>query len=126
MPTSSTAANNMLTHTIIGAAMEVHRTLGPGFLEAIYRKALLHELSLRGLSAQTEIEIHIPYKNFSAGKHRLDLVVEQHVVGELKAVSALADIHTAQALSYLKATGLKVALVMNFGGSTLVWKRLIL
>jgi GxxExxY protein len=96
MPAFSTAANNTMTHTIIGAAMEVHRTLGPGFLEAIYRKALLHELSLRGLSAQTEVEIHIPYKNLSAGKHRLDLVVEQQVVVELKAVSALADLHTAK------------------------------
>jgi len=115
-----------LTHNIIGAAFEVHGKLGPGFLEMIYRRALLHELSLRGLSGQTEVEIHVPYKHISAGKHRLDLIVEQQVVVELKAIATLSDIHTAQALSYLKATGLKVAIVVNFGGPTLVWKRLIL
>jgi len=96
-----------LTQKIIGAALDVYHTLGPGFMEVIYRNALLHELSLRGLSAQTEVEIHIPYKGILSGKHRLDLIIDQRVVVELKAVSALADIHTAQALSYLKAAGLR-------------------
>jgi GxxExxY protein len=91
----------------------------------VYRKALLRELSLRGLATQTEVEIQIVYKEFSAGKHRIDIVVGDTVILELKAVSALEDIHTAQALSYLKATGLRLALILNFGGPALVWKRVI-
>jgi GxxExxY protein len=114
-----------LTHKVIGAALEVYHTLGPGFIEVIYRNALLHELGLRSVSAQTEVEIHIPYKAMSVGKHRLDLVIENQVIVELKAVAALSEVHTAQALSYLKATGLEVALLMNFGSPTLIWKRLI-
>jgi GxxExxY protein len=114
-----------LTKETIGAALEVYHTLGPGFLEVIYRNALVHELDLRGLAVQTEVEIHIPYKTIAAGKHRLNLVIENAVVVELKATASLADVHMAQALSYLKATGLEVALLMNFGSSTLIWKRLI-
>ena len=114
-----------LTYQIIGAAIEVHNLLGPGFLESIYKHALLHELSLRGLRAKTELEIHIGYKNQSIGKHRLDIIVEDTVVVELKAANTIAEIHVAQALSYLKATDLELALILNFGKPSLVWKRLI-
>ena len=105
--------------------MEVHNVLGPGFLESIYKNALLCELSLRGLSTQTEVEARICYKNSAIGRHRLDIVVENAVIVELKAVTSLNDLHTAQALSYLTATNLELALILNFGVSSLVWKRLI-
>jgi GxxExxY protein len=94
--------------------MEVHRALGPGFIESIYHRALVHELGLRGLSYETEVEIAVRYKNQLIGQHRLDIVVKTVII-ELKAVSAIVDIHVAQTLSYLKATNMEVALIMNFG-----------
>jgi GxxExxY protein len=114
-----------LTGQIIGAAMEVHRTLGPGFVELIYHRALLHELGLRRLFCETELQVDVCYKNRLIGQHRLDLVVENTVIVELKAVSAIIDTHVAQTLSYLKATNIEVALIVNFGLPSLTWKRLI-
>jgi len=114
-----------LTGQIIGAAMEVHRTLGPGFVELIYHRALLHELGLRRLFCKTELQVDVCYKNQLIGQHRLDLVVENTVIVELKAVSAIIDTHVAQTLSYLKATNIEVALIVNFGLPSLTWKRLI-
>jgi GxxExxY protein len=114
-----------VTWSIIGAAMEVHRALGPGFLEAIYKNALLHELRLRGLSPKTELEVQINYRDRIVGTHRLDVVVEGPVIVELKAVSGLVQIHIAQTLSYMKAIGSEVGLLINFGEDSLVWKRLL-
>ena len=114
-----------LTHEIIGAAMEVHSLLGPGFLESIYKNALLHELGLRGIQTDVEAEVCIAYKNRTVGKHRLDIVANGTVIIELKAVPAIADVHIAQGISYLTATKLELALILNFGGSSLSWKRLI-
>src|SRR5262245_58389327 len=105
--------------------MEVHSLLGPGFLESIYKQSLLHELGLRGLQTKTEVEVHISYKERRIGKHRLELLVGDTVIVEIKGVSAINDIHIAQTLSYLKATNLELALILNFGGSSLSWKRLI-
>ena len=114
-----------LTYEIMGAAMEVHNLLGPGFLESIYKRALLHELGLRGLTAKTEVEVRIEYKTYQVGKHRLDMVVNDSVIVEIKGVSAITDVHMAQTLSYLQATSLQLALLINFGGPSLSWKRLI-
>lgn len=114
-----------LTGKIIGAALEVHKLLGPGFVESIYHRAMLHELNLRGLSTQTELRIDIHYKNEIVGKHRLDTIVEKTVIVEIKAVSGIVDVHIAQAISYLKATDLELALLLDFGQPRLSWKRLI-
>ena len=105
--------------------MEVHNVLGPGFLESVYKHALTHELVLRGLCTTTEAEVPIPYKGHLVATHRLDLVVGNSVIVELKAITSLSDIHIAQVLSYLKATNLELALLFNFGEPSLVWKRLI-
>jgi len=105
--------------------MEVHRTLGPGFVESIYRNALARELHLKGLSLESEREVPVSYKNQVVGRHRLDLVVENRVIVELKAASVIVDVHLAQALSYMKATNLELSLIVNFGGPRLAWKRLI-
>jgi len=118
-------ATAALTHQIIGSAMEVHRVLGPGFIESVYQRALLHELALRGLSTQTEQQIEVLYKGQLVGKHRLDVVVSDFVVVELKAVGEIGDVHVAQALSYLKASGLQLALILNFGEASLTWKRVV-
>ena len=114
-----------LTREIIGAAMEVHRALGPGFVESIYRNALCRELISKGLTVESEQEVCIAYKNHVVGRHRLDLLVDGRVIVELKAVNGFLDVHFAQALSYLKATQVEVALIVNFGVTTLRWKRLV-
>ncbi|MDA0809206.1 MAG: GxxExxY protein [Planctomycetota bacterium] len=109
-----------LTEAIIGAAIEVHRLLGPGLLESIYEEALCHELELRGIAAQRQVEVDVIYKGIAIKGQKLDLLVANEVVVELKAVSKLPAVATAQVLSYLKATGLKRALLLNFGEQRLV------
>ena len=114
-----------LTGQIIGAALEVHTLLGPGFLESIYQQALVRELTLRGFNVETQIRVDVSYKDALVGRHRIDMVVNQLVVLELKAISGILDIHIAQTLSYLKATGMEVGLIFNFGAEKLTWKRLV-
>jgi GxxExxY protein len=109
-----------LTEKIIGAAIEVHRVLGPGLLEAIYEEALCVELQLRGIPAQQQVEVDVIYKGRVIKGQQIDLLVAGEVIVELKAVARLPDVAAAQTLSYLKATGLKRALLMNFGEAKLV------
>ena len=103
-----------IAHEIIGAAIEVHRLLGPGFLEKIYERALVHELSIRGLAVQSQKDILVPYKDILIPGQQLDILVGERVILELKALNELAPIHDAQLLSYLKATGLRLGLLINF------------
>ena len=98
----------------------MHRELGPGLLESIYEEALCHELSLRRILFEQQKEVDVVYKGKVIKGQRLDLVVENEVVVEIKAVSKLDDVFTAQVLSYLKSTGLKRALLINFGQKRLV------
>ncbi len=109
-----------LTERIIGAAIEVHRVLGPGLLESVYEEALCVELRLRDISFQRQVEVGVNYKGHVIKGQRIDLLVNAEVIVELKAVSHLPEVATAQALSYLKATGLKRALLINFGERKLV------
>ena len=106
--------DEQLAKTIIGAAIEVHRELGPGFLEGIYRRALAYELSLQGVAIEQEKEIVVPYKDIRIPGQRLDLLVSGRIVVELKCVEEFAPIHQAQIISYLKATGLRLGLLLNF------------
>jgi len=114
-----------LSKKIIGAAIEVHRKLGPGFLENIYEEALKLELSKHRLHYDSQKEIKIMYHGVEIGTHRLDLLVENKIIVELKAVKEFADIHFAQLRSYLKATGLKVGLLLNFAKPALEIKRVV-
>ena len=114
-----------LSNKIIGAAIEVHRALGPGFLESIYEEALKVEFAERGLHYDAQKEIQIKYLGVEVGLHRLDLFVEKQIIVELKAVKEFTDIHFAQLRSYLKATGLKVGLLFNFSKPTLEIKRVV-
>ena len=107
--------NDERTDKIIGAAIEVHRILGPGLLESIYEEALCIEMELRGLKAERQKELDVVYKGHTIKGLRIDLLVEDQVIDELKSVGRLPDVATAQVLSYLKATGLKRALLINFG-----------
>ena len=114
-----------LSNQIIGAAIRVHKELGPGFLESIYEEALKVELSQNGLDFASQMEIQIKYLEVPVGLHRLDLLVQNEVIVELKAVKELADIHFAQLRSYLKATGMKVGLLLNFSKPTLEVRRVV-
>jgi GxxExxY protein len=105
---------NDATGEIIGAAIEVHRHLGPGLLEKIYEQALVHELSLRGITAQRQVPVSIAYKDLTIDGQRLDLLVDPGIIVEIKATEAIKDIHSAQLLGYLKSTGLRLGLLINF------------
>jgi len=114
-----------LTREIIGAAFEVHSELGNGFLEAVYQAALLHELGLRQLSCQAQAPIEVRYKAVPVGIYYADILVAGKVICELKAVEKLVPIHEAQLLNYLKGTGIKVGLLVNFGGRRCEYKRMV-
>jgi len=112
--------NDELTERIIVAAIEVHRMLGPGLLESIYEEALCVELRLREISFQRQVEIGVDYKGHIIKGQRIDLLVAGEVIVELKAVAHLPEVAVAQTLSYLRATGLKRALLINFSELKLV------
>ena len=114
-----------ITEQIIGAAMEVHNTLGSGFLEKVYENALAFELRGHGLKAEQQKSITVRYKKELVGDYIADLLVEDVVIVELKTVDQLSDAHRAQMLNYLKATGVRVGLLINFHGRHLTWLRLI-
>lgn len=103
-----------IAHALIGAAIEVHRELGPGLLESVYEEALVHELRTRGLRAERQVELDVVYKGAVIKGQRLDLVFEGLIVVELKAIAKLADLHGAQLLSYLRAACLPLGLLFNF------------
>ena len=103
-----------LAHRVIGAALEVHKTLGPGFLETVYEEALCIELELQNILFKRQYQMETIYKGRQVGMGRLDLIVGDKLIIELKAVDLLAPIHTAQVLSYLKATGFSLGLLINF------------
>ena len=116
-----------LTQAIIGAAMEVHRELGSGFLEYVYEEALCYELNLREISFERQKELNIYYKDLLIPKkYKPDLIVEDKVIVEIKATSGLTEIEEAQLLNYLKATKMRVGLLLNFGKRSLEVKRRIL
>jgi GxxExxY protein len=112
---SEDAELNKLTEQIIGAAIEVHRHLGPGLLESTYEACLKYELAERGLKAECQKVLPVVYKEILLEQgYRIDLLVENCVVVELKAVDAITDVHKAQVLTYLKLSGHKIGLLLNF------------
>ncbi len=106
--------DNELTEKIIGSAIEVHRNLGPGLLESIYEKALCHELTERGITFENQKTVPVLYKSAALGEFRLDLLVEDKIIVELKAVERNDPVFKAQLLSYLKLTGHRLGLLINF------------
>jgi GxxExxY protein len=114
-----------LSDTILGAAVEVHKVLGPGFLESVYQRALAHELGLKHVAFKTKVPLPVQYKDLTIGEYEADLVVEDRIIVELKAASLLVAAHIAQAHHYLAATGLRVALLLNFGAGRLQVKRVV-
>ena len=112
-----------ITSQIIAAATQVHRNLGPGFEEVVYQRALTLELHAQNLDFSREVWIDIRYRNVIVGKKRVDFLIEEVLV-EIKALAELRDVDFVQALSYLKASGYKVGVLLNFGEPTLKIKRL--
>ncbi len=113
-------------YAIVGAAMEVHKELGPGFLEAIYQEALEIEFTTRGIPFESQKELAIYYKGHRLKKtYAVDFLVYEKVVVELKALDHLTSKEESQLLNYLKATGLEVGVLVNFGAASLEWKRMV-
>jgi GxxExxY protein len=115
-----------LTHAIIGAAMEVHNILDPGFLEAVYEEALAHEFDLRGIAYERQKTYHVPYKSIAAGVYRPGFVVEDKVIVDTKAIKQLTEIDEAQIINYFKVCERRVGLVIDFGALRLDCKRRVL
>lgn len=114
-----------LTEKVIGCAITVHKALGPGFLESIYENALVVELKRAGMQVDSQLSHPVVYRGVEVGLHRIDLLVEQKLIVELKATRGLEDIHFAQVRSYLKALNLKHGLLFNFASMPLTIKRVI-
>ena len=117
---------NEITYKVNGAIFEVNRVLGPGFLEKIYENALMIELKTRGLKAEQQIPVKVDYKGSVVGDYIADIIVEKSVIVELKTVEKLTGLHEAQLLNYLKATGMKIGLLVNFQDTKAEIKRLVL
>ncbi|HEX7917847.1 MAG TPA: GxxExxY protein [Gemmatimonadales bacterium] len=116
---------DLLSSRVIGAAIDVHRELGPGFLEAAYGRALRIALERRGIPYHAERPVLLRYEGMEIGEYRLDLVVDDSLVVELKAVRGFEDIHFAQLRAYLKASGLRVGLLLNFNTPALAIRRVV-
>ncbi|MFP4058337.1 MAG: GxxExxY protein [Candidatus Brocadiia bacterium] len=114
-----------LSYEVMQAAFEVHNTLGPGFIEEFYEQALVYELEGRAIPFERQKTIVVSYKGRPIGQHRLDLVVGGKIILELKAVAALADAFKQQVLSYLKATGLNLGMLINFGTARVEYVRIV-
>ena len=112
-----------LTHKIIGCAMKVHSTLGNGFQEVIYQRALAIEFYKQGISFQREMEMTIYYEGEDIGTRRVDFFAEQNIMIELKAIIKLEEVHLAQAMNYCQAYNLPIGLLINFGAKSLEFKR---
>jgi GxxExxY protein len=119
------ASLEALVETVVGAAYEVSNVLGAGFLEKVYERALMQELSLRGLRAATQTPFPIAYKGKNVGAYSADLVVEDRLLVEVKCVEQFSNEHLAQCINYLKASGLHLALLINFRRSRVEWRRVV-
>ena len=117
---------NLLTEKVIGAAFQVSNVLGAGFLEKVYERALLMELRVRGLEAERQVRIQVHYKDQIVGEYVADIIVEDRIVLELKCAESFSTEHVAQCINYLKASGLKLALLLNFQKPRLAVKRIVL
>ena len=117
---------NELTYEINGAVFEVNRVLGPGFLERVYQNALMVELRNRGLKAESQVAITVDYKDNVVGEYIADVLVEEKVILELETVDRLEKIHEAQLLNYLRATGIKIGILVNFKHIRAEIKRMVL
>jgi len=113
-----------LSHRIMGCAFEVHKILGPGFAEGIYEEALAYELSLQNIPFRRQETINVTYKNQIIGSHRLDIIVDDKIILELKSVSELNDLFKQQLLSYLRTSEIRLGILINFGAPSVQYIRI--
>jgi GxxExxY protein len=116
---------NALAEAVVGAAFEVSNVLGPGFLEKLYERALVKELALRGIAATPQVPYSVIYKGQPIGEYIADLVVDDRLLVELKCTHRLADEHLAQCINYLTASGLHLAVLINFQHPKVEWRRIV-
>ena len=116
---------DQLIRDVIGSAMEVSNTLGAGFLEKVYERALVRELRMRDLTVKSQLKFSVMYKGYSVGEYCADLMVADTLIVELKCVESLANEHLAQCINYLKISGKRVGLLLNFQRPKLEWKRVV-
>jgi GxxExxY protein len=116
---------NDLTHQIIGAALQVMHVLGYGFLEKVYENALVIQLRRLGLKVQQQVSLRVYFEGECVGEYVADIMVNDCVIIEMKAVEEIGNAHLAQCLNYLKATNMRVCILMNFGRTKLEWKRVV-
>jgi GxxExxY protein len=121
----NTDKTNALTERVLAAVFEVSNTLGAGFLEKVYQRALLHEIHLRGMRADVEVSIPVTYKGHRVGEYFADILVEDELVIELKCAEHLSNEHSAQCLNYLKSSGRRFCLLVNFQRPKVEWKRIV-
>jgi GxxExxY protein len=121
---SEREALNALCEVVVGAFYEVANTLGPGFLEKVYEQALVRELALRGVHAESQVSIPVHYKGATIGVYFADVLIEGKLIVELKCVEKFTDEHFAQCINYLKATGIRICLLVNFQRPKIHWQRI--
>jgi GxxExxY protein len=126
MNTDENGLSDALTETVIGAVFEVSHTLGAGFLEKVYERALLTELRLRGIRVEAQVRFPVVYKGSPAGDYFADVLVERRLILEIKCVERLGPDQQAQCLNYLRASGLRFGLLVNFFRPKVEWKRVVL
>jgi len=114
-----------LSYNVMAAVFEVHKVLGSGFLEKVYENALVKEFNLRNIAVETQKEINVSYKGASVGNYYADMLVDGKIIIELKATEKLGRLHEAQLLNYLKATGMKLGYLINMGGKSVEYKRMV-
>ena len=114
-----------LSFKVMSAVFEVHNVLGPGFLEKVYENALVKEFGLRGIRVEMQKEINVSYKGDNIGRYYADILVDDKIIIELKAVDKLSRLNEAQLLNYLKATGIKLGYLINMGSKSVEYKRLV-
>jgi GxxExxY protein len=123
MNANKTIVHKDLAYEVMGAVYEVHNELGAGFLEKVYERALLEEFNIRGINAVAQKDISVLYKGRFVGHYTADIVVEDKILLELKSIESLSRVHEAQILNYLKATGLRLGILINFGNERVESKR---
>lgn len=114
-----------LSYKIIGIAMEIHRELGYGYLEKVYENALLVLLKENNINAEQQKELSVNFRGYEVGKYIADIVIENKIILELKVATAIKDVHKAQVANYLKTTGLKLGIIINFGKDRLEYERVV-
>lgn len=114
-----------LSYAVVGAAMEVHKVLGAAFLESVYQRALAYELTIRNIPFEEQKRLDVQYKGQTVGEYKADFVVDDKIILEIKAASAIVSEHESQALNYLAAAGYRLAIILNFGTTSLQYRRIV-